>query len=86
MHGKLTAIIQYWLRYETKNERVILSFGLGADVAVNSIIGLPTLRQWGGNLDFNKNSFVTTHIHTCFPLHYEPEKSLPPDENYTNPS
>ena len=43
MHEKLTAIVRYWLRYETKNKGIILSFGLRHDVAVNLIIELPTL-------------------------------------------
>ena len=44
MHGKLTEIVRYWLRYQVNDKYTILSFGLGADVAVNSIVGLPTLR------------------------------------------
>ena len=51
MYGKLIAIVLYWLRYVDDGKPVILSFGLGADVAVKSIIGIPTLRQWGGSLD-----------------------------------
>ena len=79
MHGKLTALVRYHLRYQLTGLPVIISFGLGADVAVNSIIGLPTLRQWGGLLDFNANKFVATSINTQFPILYEPTKQgLPP--------
>ena len=44
-HGKLTTIVRYKLRYKQEQRPCFLSFGLGKDVAVNSIIGLPTLRQ-----------------------------------------
>ena len=39
MHGKLTAIVRYWLRYKNDGKHVILSFGLGESVMVNSIVG-----------------------------------------------
>ena len=48
IHGKLTAIVCYWLRYKVNSKPIALSFGLGPDAIVNSIVGLPTLRQWGG--------------------------------------
>ena len=72
MHGKLTAIVRYWLRYQVNDKYIILSFGLKADVAVNSIIGLPTLRKWSGNLDFGNNVFVAPKFKRKFPIHYEP--------------
>ena len=79
MHGKLAAIICYWLQYQVNDKHITLFFGLGADVAVNSIVGLPTLRQWGGNLDFGNNVFVAPKLKCKFPLHYEPTKQgLPP--------
>ena len=74
MNDKLAAIIRYWLRYAVNGKRVTLSFGLSVDVAVNSIVGLPTLRQWGGTLDFNTNKFVVTKFNRQFPLHYDPTK------------
>ena len=52
----------------------MLSFGLGADIAVNSSIGLTTLRQWGVFFDFGENNFVACSIHTKFSLCYEPTK------------
>ena len=48
IHGKLTAVVHYWLVYQLDNEYIILSFVLEADVAVNSNIVLPTHRQWEG--------------------------------------
>ena len=79
MHGKLTALVRYHLRYTRKGRPLTISFGLGADIAVNSIIELPTLRIWGGLVDFSNNKFTTPAIHTQFPLLYEPTKQgLPP--------
>ena len=73
------------MRYETKNLRGMVLFGLGADVAINSIIDLPKLCQWVGNFDFNKNTFIATYISTCSPLHYEPTKQgLPPTFVFSN--
>ena len=75
MHGKLTAIVRYWMRYDQGNKKSVLSFGLGADVAVNSLIGLPTLRKWGGVFDFGDNFFISRSFNTKFPLCYEPTKN-----------
>lgn len=37
MHGKISAIDQYWMRYKQNSKRVILSFVLGESESVNSI-------------------------------------------------
>lgn len=50
------------LHYQVDNKYITLSFGLGADVAVNYIVSLPTLRQWGGNLNFGNNIFVAPRL------------------------
>ena len=65
-------IVQYWLVYQLDNKYITLFFDLGANVAVNSIIGLPPLRQWGGNLDFGNDTFINPNINNKFPLDYEP--------------
>ena len=46
MHSKLTAIVRYRLHYEKNGKRVLLSFGLGDSVTVNSIVGIPTIQAW----------------------------------------
>ena len=45
IYGKLTDIIWYWMCYKQGGNKVVLSFGLGPDVAVNSIVGSSTLCQ-----------------------------------------
>ena len=58
IHGKLTVIARYWMRYDQGNKKSVLSFGLDADVAVNSLIGLPTLQKWSGLFDFGNGNFL----------------------------
>ena len=38
MNGKRTAIVRYWLCYDQGSKKVVLSFGLGADVTVSSLV------------------------------------------------
>lgn len=74
MHGRLTAIIRYWFRYECNDKKVVLSFGLGASVTVNSIDGIPTIKEWKCTMDFESNKLVARGINTEFPMHYEASK------------
>ena len=70
-HGNLNAIVRYKLRYKKSDKQGYLSFGLGASVTVNSIVGLPTLRQWGGVFDFSMNTFIAKILKTKLNLQYE---------------
>ena len=54
IHGKLTVTVRYRLRYADGDKPVFI-LGLGPDVPVNSIIGILTLHQWSGSLDFANN-------------------------------
>ena len=78
-HGKLTVIVRYHLNYKQGDKHSLLSFGLGEGVAVNSIIGIPTLRQWGGVFDFSLNSFTAKSLATRFSLQYEATAQGLPD-------
>ena len=79
MHGKLTAIVRYWMRYTQNGKRVILSFGLGDSVSVNSLVGIPTIKEWKSIFDFESNMLVARGINTKFPMIYEATKQgLPP--------
>ena len=73
-HGKLTAIVRYWTRYKIgdTDKHMLLSFGLGAGVAVNTIIGLPTLRQWGSNIDLVSHMLTAPALQIRFKMQYEP--------------
>jgi hypothetical protein len=69
-HGALTAIVRYRTAFSFGDSTpFILSFALGADVAVNAIMGLPDIKALGGVLDFNSNTFKCSNLNTTFPLH-----------------
>ena len=71
-HGKLTAIVRYRTPYtDTNGQPMLVSFGLGADVAVRSIIGVPTLRSWQASIDFGANKLICPGIQRRFQLQYE---------------
>ena len=68
-YGQLTGIVTYHTQYvDTQGHAITLSFQLGAEVAVNAIIGLPTLRKWPGLIDIGKNFFISTSLNLSFPL------------------
>jgi hypothetical protein len=64
-HGRLTTVIRYYTPYiQRGNDKrpVILSFALGPDVTVNTIIGLPTIDSFGLRIDLITNR---AHSSTC---------------------
>ena len=85
LSSKLTAIVRYWTRYKEPNgKRAMLSFGLGKDIAVNSIIGIPTIRRWGMNLCFLSSTITAHHLKVRFSTAYEQSKSgLPASIEFT---
>lgn len=81
--GCLTAIVRYFTKYTyIDGSPLILSFGLGADITVNAIIGLPTLRQWGGDIVLSKNTFVAQKLRLEFPLDFKSANSFPIPESF----
>lgn len=64
MHGKLTAIVRYWLRFKQNGKRVILSFGLVYSVVVNSIVGIQTINDWKSVFGFKSDTLVAKSIST----------------------
>ena len=86
-NGKLTAIVRYHTPYKfTDGSPVLVSFGLGKDVAVRSILGLPTLRQWQSSIDFASNKLVCPKLQRRFDLHYERARQGLPDGIHFNKS
>ena len=70
--GKLTALVTYLTRYTTiDNQPITLSFGLGNEVAVNAIIGKPTLKAWKGCIDFASNTFTSEALRLSFDMEYK---------------
>ena len=61
--GKVTAIVTYYTRYTSVNKLpILLSFGLGNEVAVNTIIGKPTSKEWKGCVDFSNDTFTSEEL------------------------
>ena len=78
--GKLTAIVTYKTRYVYENYKSVnLSFGLFRDVAVNAIIGKPTLKTWRCIVKSDSDYLISIQIHTKFPMTYKIVNSgMPP--------
>ena len=85
-YGKLTSVVTYHTQYKDKNGiPVKLAFGLGAEVAVNAIIGLPTLKKWKATIDVGNDEFVSKLLDLAFPLHYHgADSGLPPSIKFTS--
>lgn len=79
--GKLTAMVTYFTRYTDSCSRpVTISFGLGRDVAVNAIVGKPTLKSWKGCIDFASDTFTSEELKLTFSMDYKmADTGLPPD-------
>jgi hypothetical protein len=71
-YGQLSGVVTYHTQYKDKHGVAIkLAFGLGAEVAVNAITGLPTLRKWQASIDIGKDMFVSTLLDLSFQLVYK---------------
>ena len=70
--NKLTAIVRYHTPYtDAEGKPVLLSFGLGAHVAVRSILGKPTLKAWQCSIDFGTDKLICPTLGRRFDMHYE---------------
>ena len=85
--GKLTAVITYKTRYrDDKGKTLTLSFGLGASIQVNAIIGLPTLRKWKMVLDIDGGIASSKLINCYFDLKFQHAATGFPDGIVFDPS
>ena len=92
--GKLTAVVRYWTRYKTdKDEKAVVSFALGKDVNVNSILGLPLLQGWKSDILLSSNQMAAWAIKSKFQLIFEssdpgiPEHTkFDPDQDFVRPA
>ena len=68
-HGNLTAVIRYYTPYtDVSGSPITLSFGLGSDVTVNTIFGLPMLCALDSVISLNSNSLHSRSLNTEFPI------------------
>ncbi len=79
--GKLTALVRYHTRYSERNgTKKLLSFGLGESVAVNGLIGLPTLRDWKMVIDLDDNLAFSKNLCLKWKLEFnDAARGLPTD-------
>ncbi len=80
--GKLTTLVRYHTRYQEANGKSkLLSFlGLGANVAVNGLIGLPTLHEWKMVIDLDEGLVYSKNMCLKWHLEYnDAARGLPSD-------
>ena len=57
---------------------LILSFALGPDMALRSVLGLPTLLSMGATIDLSRDTLSCSELNSNFPLILDPPgKGLP---------
>ena len=78
-HGQMTTIIRYIAPYTVAGkEYFVLSFALGNDVSLRSVLGLPTLLGIGADVNFVKALLSCIEVNRSFPLELQPPgKGLP---------
>ena len=83
--GKLSSVVTYKTRYHKEDGTMMtLSFGLGEDILVNAIIGLPTFREWQLVLDISENRVFSKMLNLSFDLSFQHAATgLPDNINFT---
>lgn len=67
MYGQLSGVVTYHTQYTDMNGVAIkLVFGLGAEVAVNAIIGLQTFPKWKASINVGRDMFIMTLLNLSF--------------------
>ena len=82
--GKLTAVITYKTRYtRSDGTQATLKFGLGKDIQVNAIVGIPTIKEWELILDLKRDKCISELFNIWFPLDYDNAAAgLPPSVTF----
>ena len=72
-HGQMTAVIRYKTPYVVDGKgSFILSFALGNDVSLRSVLGLPTLLAMGADINLVKDLLSCIELNRDFPLDLQP--------------
>jgi hypothetical protein len=75
----LTKVVTYRTKYTLNGKPALIQFGLGDNVAVRSILGIPFLRTWGCDILLSRNCVIANAIGVEFPIEYAAtSSSLPP--------
>ena len=68
-HGQMTAVVRYETPYTvTGKGPFVLSFTLGNDVSLRSVLGLPTLLAIGAGIDLIQGLLSCVKVNRSFPL------------------
>ena len=68
-HGQLTGIIRYFTPYlDLYNQPITISFGLGENVSVNSIIGWPAILDMNMDLSISSMTVISHTLQRNFPI------------------
>ena len=74
-HGILSAVITYHTPFKNADGKdVVLSFALGCDMSVDTIIGLPFIKAMKLELRFNPETFLSHTLKKEFPVVYAETK------------
>ena len=78
-HEQMTAVIRYKTPYEVDGKGpFILSFALGNDASLRSVLGLPTLLVMNADINLVKGLLSCIELNRDFPLDFQiPDKGLP---------
>ena len=78
-HGQMTAVIRYYTPYLVNNkDPLILSFALGNDMCLCSVLGLPTPLSMGVTIDLLLDTLSCSELNYNFQLIFDPPgKGLP---------
>ena len=85
LDNQLTAVVTYKTRYTMADgTNATLSFGLGKDIQVNAIIGLPQIKTWKVLLDLDDNKCFAKAFNIWLPIEYDDAATgMPPNVQFT---
>ena len=79
-HVQMTAIIRYHTPYLVDNkDPLVLSFALGHDMSLRSVLGLSTLLSLGVTIDLSRGTLSYSELNFNFPLVLDPHGKGIPD-------
>lgn len=72
LHGQLTAVIRYKTPYvDNDGSPIRISFGLGNDMTVNTILGMPIIKDLGMIPNFRARSVTCEDSAATFEINYQ---------------
>ena len=72
-HGQMIAVIRYHTPYLVNNkDPLILSFVLGTDMPLRSVLGLSTLLSMSTTIDLSRDTLSCSKLNFSFPLILDP--------------